>query len=273
MATYILNEERVCEKINKLVKDRDNKLHVITDFDRTLTIGDKKANSSWGAVRNEKSLGRDYLRKTSELFDKYYPIETSSSIPLKEKAKHMEDWWQKHGKLLIEKGLSIESVKRAAKNIKLRKGALEAIRLLNKRNVPLLIFSAGIGNIIKEFLDINNLNTPNVHMVANFFEFGKDGKASNYTDAVIHTFNKNEGVVKSKDYHAQVEQRKNVILLGDTVADTTMSDGINHEVVLKIGFLNGKNKLEEFKEAYDIVIEDDSMEYVECIINKISEIE
>jgi len=136
--------------------------------------------------------------------------------------------------------------------------------------VPLLIFSAGIGNVIKEFLDTNHLNTPNVHVVANFFEFGEDGKASKYNHTVIHTFNKNEGIVKSKEYDNQIEQRKNVIVLGDTIADTGMSKGINHEVILKIGFLNGRTEqLNEFKEEYDIVIEGGSAEYIAGIISQV----
>jgi len=121
------------DKINKLKDSGPSNLHVISDFDRTLTIGDKRASSSWGVVRNENSLGEDYLKKTSELFDKYYPIENSLSIPLNEKIKHMDDWWQKHGKLLIESGLSLEIVRRAAKNIKLRKGIIKIINMLNKK--------------------------------------------------------------------------------------------------------------------------------------------
>lgn len=42
---------------------------------------------------------------------------------------------------------------------------------LNKHNVPLLIFSAGVGDILKEVLRQQNLLLPNMKIIANFMQF------------------------------------------------------------------------------------------------------
>lgn len=42
---------------------------------------------------------------------------------------------------------------------------------LNKNDVPLLIFSAGVGDILKEVLRQKNLLFPNMKIIANFMQF------------------------------------------------------------------------------------------------------
>lgn len=58
---------------------------------------------------------------------------------------------------------------------------------------------------------------------------------------LIHTFNKNEGALNNCQYFSQIDERRNVLLLGDSLGDLRMADGIdNLEICLKIGFLNSK---------------------------------
>ena len=56
------------------------------------------------------------------------------------------------------------------------------------------------------------------------------------------------------------EERKNIVLIGDSLGDVRMADGIEDiNVVLSIGFLN-KNveaNLSEYKRCFDIVLVDD----------------
>ena len=68
-------------------------------------------------------------------------------------------------------------------------------------------------------------------------------------------------------------KRPNCILLGDTLYDATMADGMEHEAILKIGFLNGnKAEKENFSKVYDLLVEEDvGMDGVnELILNLIS---
>lgn len=55
---------------------------------------------------------------------------------------------------------------------------------------------------------------------------------------MIHVLNKNEVAIKNTDYYNLIRERSNVILLGDSLGDAKMADGIDHaENVLKIGFI------------------------------------
>ncbi len=65
--------------------------------------------------------------------------------------------------------------------------------------------------------------------------------------------------------HSKVKNRKNVILLGDSLADAEMIKGFDYGNIFKIGFLNERirESLDDYKERYDVVILNDGpMKYV-----------
>jgi len=67
-------------------------------------------------------------------------------------------------------------------------------------------------------------------------------------------------------------KRKNVILLGDLVADVGMIEGFPYKNLIKIGFLNENvdERLKEFKKNYDVVIiNDGDMNYVNELVGEI----
>lgn len=81
---------------------------------------------------------------------------------------------------------------------------------------------------------------------------------------LIHSLNKNasaiEGTAFSKQCH--LEQRRNILLLGDSLGDANMADGLKFEEdeIVRIGFLNTDvdNKLEAYLDRFDVVLTDDS---------------
>ena len=273
----IPNQKKTSEKIRKLIENGADNLHVVSDFDKTLTpymIDGKIAESAIGQLRANGYLSNDYTKKSYELKDKYYPIEIDSTISLAIKKRKMIEWWKKHIKLVVKYGLNKKIVNNVIKDnrIILRKKSKEFFQLLNDKNVPLLIFSAGQGDFIEGMLNKEKIRYKNMHVVSNFFKFDKKGLVIGYKSKIIHTFNKNETQIKSTPYYNQIKHRKNVILLGDNLHDIHMVEGLNHEVILKIGFLNenvSKN-LKYFKEVYDIIILNDAdMGYVNKLIKNI----
>ena len=101
------------------------------------------------------------------------------------------------------------------------------------------------------------------------------GICNEFAEPLIHVFNKSEITIKgSKDslYHTTIENRGNVILLGDSIGDLQMSSGIKHDVCLNIGFLNYDDEklLGSFLERFDIVVLDDGpMDAVNVIMQAI----
>lgn len=116
----------------------------------------------------------------------------------------------------------------------------ETLKLLHDAQVPTLIFSAGFGDVIQGILQKYALHYPNIHIIGNFMEFDEDGQLIGFKDPLIHTFNKNEDAVPQNcRYFDELSHRANVILLGDSIGDADMAQGVHGAgTVLKIGFLN-----------------------------------
>lgn len=98
----------------------------------------------------------------------------------------------------------------------LRDGTHDLFKELSDLNVPLLVFSAGLGDSILAVLKHADVMYPNVHIVSNFLQYenGLLNGLGNTQQTIIHTFNKNENSLKGTDYYDTVHDRKHVILMG-----------------------------------------------------------
>jgi cytosolic 5'-nucleotidase 3 len=264
-------------KTDEVIKGGAKNLHIVADFDRTLTkaiIDDKKHKSTFSYIRDGGYLGEEYSKIAYELFDKYYPFESDPEVSLEIKKQKMEEWWAIHLKVMVEHGMSKEIVKKVVEDgaAESREGLNEFLEMLHEKKIPLLIFSSGLGDIIVEFLKREGHDDKNIHVVANFFDFSEDGKAKGYKGKLIHVLSKGEFNLDDHDYVKEIKERKNVILLRDSLGDVRMADGIEHDLVLKIGFLNENGyRQDEYEKNYDILILDDGpMDEVNEIIAKIS---
>lgn len=67
------------------------------------------------------------------------------------------------------------------------------------------------------------------------------GVLKGFKGELIHVYNKHDGALRNTEYFKQLKDNGNIILLGDSLGDLTMADGVpNVENILKIGFLNDK---------------------------------
>lgn len=120
----------------------------------------------------------------------------------------------------------------------IRDGTQPMLELLNRHKVPVLVFSAGLGDSVISLMRQANVYLPNVKVVSNFLQFGEDGLLNGLQERTIHAFNKNEHALEGTDYYQLVQDRDHVIVMGDSLGDATMADGVPAQShVLKIGFL------------------------------------
>jgi cytosolic 5'-nucleotidase 3 len=273
----ISNEPDLEDKIKRISKDGKDKFHVLADFDRTLTkafVEGVKSPTVIAQIRNGNYLTPGYAPKAHELFDIYHPIEINTNVSAKEKNTKMHEWWKKHFELLVECGLTKKVMEEivSQKTLKFREGTLEFIDLLHKYDVPLVIMSAGPGDMIKMYLEQEGRLYDNVQVIANFLKFDSSGKAIGVHEPIIHSCNKHEIELKKLLVYEELLKRKNVLLLGDSLEDLGMIEGFDYKTLISIGFLNEEVEanLSNFKRSFDVVLlNDGDFSYVNKLVKRI----
>lgn len=268
------------EKVKKSISDGGaEKLHILADFDRTLTtafVGGKSVPSLISILRDGSYLTPDYAEKANALYDKYHPIEINPGIPLEEKKKAMEEWWKIHFDLLIKSGLNKRDIKNVVESgkIKFREGFREFVDFLEKYKIPLIIMSSsGLGgDSISMCLEKEGKLYDNIHIISNSYQWDENGKAVGIKEPIIHVMNKDETAIQNLPVFEVIRERKNVLLLGDNIGDVGMIQGFDYENLIKIGFLNEavEENLEQYKKVYDVLILNDSpMNYLNKLLKEI----
>lgn len=258
-------------KKKEIISQGVEHFQVVTDFDRTLTknvVNGKESPTTWGLIRFEGSLGSDYFKEAQKDFDYYRPIELDQTISLEEKTKKMIEWWERHFALLFKHGFSKQLIDKiiSEDRIVLREGVLEFIDFLHEKNIPLIILSAGIGDLIKSRLEKDGRLYENVHIVSNFAKFDESGKAIGIFSQIITAVNKHETEIHKLPIYEDLLKRKNVLLLGDSLDDLWMISGFPYSNLLNVCFFGDglefkENKFEgnvkSFMENYDVVLLND----------------
>ncbi len=255
------------------------KLHVLSDFDRTLTkmfVAGEEVPSIISVLRSEGYLTPDYPDKAKELFNYYHAIEIDPSVPHAEKREAMRQWWSRHFDLLIASGLRKKDVERAitSQRLQLRSGVAQFFEFLRERDIPLVIMSSsGLGvESISLYLKRQNLLSDNVYIVSNEFIWDDAGRAIAVREPIIHAFNKEETVLDNFSFYDKVKERKNVLLLGDGSDDVEMITGFNYDNLIKVGFLNKniEENLQLYREKFDAVITGDGdFDFINDLLIKI----
>nr|XP_008169430.1 cytosolic 5'-nucleotidase 3A isoform X3 [Chrysemys picta bellii] len=308
---HIKDPGRVEEIICGLIKGGAAKLQIITDFDMTLSrfsYNGKRCPTCHNVIDNCKLITEECRKKLLQLKETYYAIEIDPDLTIEEKYPYMVEWYNKSHTLLVEQGLqkdkfaeivresdvmlniskemepplvkllqtgSLPLVCRAERERGLmsREGYENFFDKLNEHNIPVFIFSAGIGDILEEVIHQAGVYHSNVKVVSNFMDFDESGVLKGFKGELIHVYNKHDGALKNTEYFKQLKDNSNIILLGDSQGDLTMADGVaNVEHILKIGYLNDKVEelLEKYMDSYDIVlVKDESLDVANSILQKI----
>ncbi|XP_020922654.1 7-methylguanosine phosphate-specific 5'-nucleotidase isoform X2 [Sus scrofa] len=278
-ATVLMRQPgRVQEIVGALRKGGGDRLQVISDFDMTLSrfaYNGKRCPSSYNILDNSKIISEECRKELKALLHHYYPIEIDPDRTIKEKLPHMVEWWTKAHDLLCQQKIQKFQIAQVVResSAMLRDGYKTFFHTLSQNHVPLLIFSAGIGDVLEEIIRQRRVFHPNIHVVSNYMEFDEEGFLKGFKGQLIHTYNKNSSVCENSTFFQQLQGKTNILLLGDSLGDLTMADGVpGVENILKIGFLN--DKVEEWRErymdSYDIVLEkDETLDVVNGLLQHI----
>lgn len=276
----ITNPDRLGQIKKNFKQGGPEQIQILSDFDRTLTCGfrnGRETPSLISILRDRGYLTPDYSARAKALAAKYKPIEADPAVPLVKKKAAMVEWWTRHFQLLFDSGLTKKDIERAIianEDLALREGAIEFFGYLGTKKIPLIIFSSsGLGfESINFFLSKAGLLSPDIHIISNALIWDETGRAIGVRQPIIHSFNKDETLLPDFPFFSEIADRRNVILLGDTIGDIGMAGGFSYKNLLKIGFLNTqiKENLPFFKQAYDVIIlNDGSFDFINKLFKEI----
>eukprot|EP00299_Pterocystis_sp_00344_P020351 c9984_g1_i1.p1 GENE.c9984_g1_i1~~c9984_g1_i1.p1 ORF type:complete len:289 (-),score=93.32 c9984_g1_i1:86-952(-) len=279
----IANKAKFEAKRANIIRGGLSNLQVVTDFDRTVTRAfvdethTTHCKSCHGVLEICPTLPSSFHTQSAALYEYYHKIEIDPNMTDTDKLPFMIEWYEKAHDLLLSHRVTPTAIKDAvaAANVPLREGFEKLIHTLQHHEVPLLIFSAGVGNVIQEILKQKRIDlADSTHIISNFIEFDEiDASKSRFLEPLVHMYNKNESHVLNTDYTDRVAQRKNVILLGDSLGDVDMANGVSCDEILKIGFLcfHEEEMMTRYTDAFDVVVLDDGS--VDIVNQMLSEME
>ncbi|TMW61991.1 hypothetical protein Poli38472_009484 [Pythium oligandrum] len=288
---FVRDPDAFARKWKKFSTDGIEKLVVIADFDFTLTTRFKadggQGESTHGVLTRSEALGGSASQISEGHFRKYYPIEQSVTLSNAEKLPYIVEWWTKEHEVLVDHKLTHQMIGRAVakSEVALRQGFMEIFDVLADEDVPTLIFSAGLYDVIHAVLDKEYAKTErktlpkNVHVVSNMMRFDPTGLLVGFQGNIIHSLNKNASVVLDTPFwkKCQLQKRENILLLGDSLTDATMTEGLDcsDDNIVRIGFLNDHvdERLDTYLKTFDVVLTHDSSLFpVELMLHQLDRV-
>lgn len=243
---HIRDPAHVATLLSALVADGAGRLHVVTDFDHTVTKPYKtdgtRIPSSFGVLNMCPSLPDECRRESLALVRRFCPIERDPHMPLAAKTAAMLEWWRLSDGLHRGFRLARSEIAAAAATFNddcLRVGAKELFDALLELAVPVLVFSAGLADGVLAILRETELLHANVQVLGNYLVYGEDEMLQGFDGTrIVHAFNKNEHALDNSEGGRRLRDRRNVLVMGDSLGDAEMAaGGPDGGKVLKIGFL------------------------------------
>ncbi|CAE8677656.1 unnamed protein product, partial [Polarella glacialis] len=256
---------------------------VLADFDNTLTqelLGDGTGGKRDGChkvVVNSPRMPDAFREGMNRLF-------VSSEKPgLGEAEKDdlfMRLWRESNG-LMVSHGLRQEDVGHMVResSMALRPGAKALLDAAAAADVAVLIFSAGIREVILECFGSSGVALGKARILANGMQFNENGSLESWEEPVVHIRNKSLTLFPEALSHLLEEVRADkVLLIGDQLEDLSMAHGLpidRAQDIVAVGLLNKADAddralLQKYMEAFDVVLVGDGpLDFVIELLSRI----
>ena len=285
----IISDEKVLEIKKEIFKNsynkKEDKILVVTDFDFTLfnkynySTGEKY-DSSYGIFNKDVFGGsqKDFQEKRKMLHSTYLKYEEDLSIDEQIRKDKIKEWTTRALGYILHPNFTRESISKMVEikknDIHFKNNVKKYYEKLFELNIPIIIVSGGIKEIIIEVLKLLNIKGLDDYMekkrlfiIANEFIFDENNKCVDFNKNVIYGFNKSEYVKKIVDEN--FPKVENVFVMGDLDIDYKSIEKLQLDKdknVIGIGYIyfnpnDLKNKdfdyennelVNSFKKIYDI---------------------
>ena len=207
MKILIHNKDEVQNKLEGICEDGIESLKIIADFDGTFTrenIEGTSADDTLEALTSTDKVSEECKQKIKE---EQADTSNESSKPPEDskegrKKSNVEKWLGK----ISNENLKFGEIKQIVKDssIRFREGFDTFLELKCELNIPLVIVSAGLGDVIKAALELQlekqGMELKNLQpfkIISNLGEF-KDGKLVSFPKEVVRPSNKEEIITTEK---------------------------------------------------------------------------
>ena len=217
----------IMSKLGRFAGARAENMHLVSDFDRTLTVasGDTQEDiTTWHILK--KHLPAEGQTKYAELYNLYRPMEMEGKMQVAD----AEAWWSQILDLFVRYKIDMSEVEEDfLSKVTMRPGTAELFSLALAYNIPTVILSAGVKDIIELWARTYRIN-PSVIMATDLI-LDSDQRITGWDAAtLVHVLNKKERG------HSELSRLRTSrpfgILVGDALSDADMADG--HETVLRV---------------------------------------
>jgi HAD superfamily hydrolase (TIGR01544 family) len=243
----VKNKKAVIEKITSFQRQGRDKIHIVLDFDRTLVRGKNQKGKNitvWDAI--EKFVPKELQMESIRLYKKYRPLEIKRKLSEKQAIK----WWGWN--LDLFKGLKASRIEEASRLLQTRPFVREFFNICQGKNIPTIIISASIKNVIESWCRKEKIQPT---MVLSTELFISNEEITGWKkDTLIHSLNKRERG------HREIKKikvaRPKTILIGDSLDDVSMVEGKDNVIRIAIydpNYSNDNSELNEFMKRFDLV--------------------
>ena len=259
---------------------KNKKAAIVTDFDRTLTHAT--------CVECHMLFARSEAANHNGFKEAIHPVIDCASLPTEARDDRykLEQWWIEYHRHITEKEIKDSHMRSAvvSHGEKLfRPGVADFYEACYSKDVPFVVVSAGISNLVHHAFDTEISHLPVPHIIANKVDVDSEvhpisNPITTNTKQTALTHADEELIALLKDFPVS-------IVLGDKPNDALVAvqhplercDQSEHTTV-KIGLRNPTSKfpMEDYQDVFDIVLDgshDEAFMYIKSILPFIAESE
>ncbi len=228
-------DDNTKETIQKMKSDS---VYFLINFDNV--ISDNSSSNTWNTITNNMRLKKKYIKKVEDLEFKCRSIELNNNLDFCDKCDFTRDIWKENISLLKDLNVDSKKIKKFISNknnLRIRDGVKEFFKITNEKNIPVIIISDGISEVIECLLNFNNCYYSNISILSN-------NLLDENTNSIIHPLNRNE-LSLPEEIKSKIKDRDVSILLASSINDINMLSKTKLKNSIKIAFLE-KNINENF---------------------------
>jgi HAD superfamily phosphoserine phosphatase-like hydrolase len=251
----LLDEAAVSEKLADFAAAGKGKLHVLFDFDGTITTYEHngRLTTTWQVLSD--TLPPEAHEERLPVYEKFRALEVAGKMT----PQDAEEWVNDSLARFVQYRLNLPEVEKTSfQHFNLRGQTKELFSLCNENGIPTIILSVGIKDLLEMLCKHYGLK-PEVILAADARLDEKGRMVGWDPDTTIHAFNKRER--GHKEISVIRDVRPYTILIGDSLPDVHMADG---DKVLKIRIYDPrkdeagdreKHIAQSFEAGFDMVFE------------------